>query len=268
MSDNKRKVAAEEDSPPAKRPAPEQATDKDTAKWLITLVSVSDADGVSYTDMCYAETAEMKDAMLLLYDRLHKAIERAYTGPRTSASLRYQRMAALEETFTGNKRLHCLLRPPVPCLMNSDVLRALVQCCKLSKTPLTYLACMYRWNKAQRHILTELMLEDMGDAETCALKVTNNCHGEAACYFQNEFSDEERALIWLELQTDLMFVDGDRTLKYYIKQKSFAHVPPEFIRFARKFIDGESNFWCFTRADIRAAVASWLEDECKEKECV
>ena len=149
--------------------------------------------------------------------------------------------------------------------MNHDVLRALVQFCKTSKTPLQYLACMYLWNKAQRQVLADLMLEDMGDAETCVLSVTNNS-GKSALQFEEEFSSEERALTWLEMQTGLLFLEQDRFLKYYIKQKSFVHVPLEFIRFARKFIEGESQFFCFSRADIRVAVAAWLDKKCKEKD--
>jgi len=249
--------------------AEEDGGDEATS-WLIALVGVDD-DEEYYTYLCRADTCEMKDAMQLLYTTVHKILEdKGGVCTVKEAPLKWWRIMPLQDTST-KMTLSCTGRPPWVPEYNRDILRGLVQTCKVFKIVLEYLACMYHWNKEQRLLMAEIMLEHTDkEEETCVLGVWNpgGDYEGGATRFDDAFSQKHKPLVWLQLATDLRFIDNDIMDQYDVHKSSFKEVPPGFIEYVREYLheccSQEGDFWCFTRADVKAAVTSYLSTKCKE----
>jgi len=249
----------EDDSPSAKLQA--------TTKCLISVLH-SINDDTRCMNMCFAETDEMRDAMLLLYATLHKAIEAMLPAACADIRMKYQGTMALQVHWTHDIELQCRKRSSFQQLVTKDVLRVLVKCCKDTATPLTYLARMCRWNQEQRQLLAELMTEDIDNGDTLFLSLTEG--DPPYCSLDVHLHGP---LIWLQLEKGLVFFDKKNFDYCGWDHATFPHVPSRFIDYVRQYIDSKHrsydyDFWDYKRADIRAAVASWLKSEHKAHWCV
>lgn len=252
---SKRKAAEPEE--PAKR--------RGHTVWLISQVSVGD-DDVQYTNMCYADSEQARDAMLFLYDKLHTTIKELGTATPSS---RYQRMTA-----EGLQKIDSLpaIVPPKPPAVTPQILEILVQTCKAKKMPLICLAAMYSWEEAERRIFVRFLLNELSDDDkTFALSASGNGDFEA-CEFDNEFSDDLKTLIWFQLETGFVFVEKEKLEAYTLETQAFPHVPDEFICYVRDFIDYDyskaHDFWCFEEKDVKAAMKKWFATATENKQFI
>jgi hypothetical protein len=231
-----------DDDAPAKRPC--------TSKWRISLVTTGD-DRVEYTDLCYAKDEKMRDDMLFLYSKVQNASDQ-----RVLADYVHQTAVVVPQ------------RPPAT---THATLKALVQACEARKLPMKYIARMYKWRKVERRTFAEILLDYVdAEAQTFALDACYDCGDFGALEFDNDFSETGMALIWLQLETNFVFIKKDKLEAYSLGHASFPHVPPEFVNYACNFIDYDASkshdFWIFTRDNVKDAVVSWLK--CKDKKVV
>jgi hypothetical protein len=256
----------------SKRKAPER---EESAKrrgtvWLISQVSVGEDDAqAKYTNMCYADSEKARDSLLFLYDKLHTTIKALNTALPAATPYRYQRMTA--EALQKIDSLQTIVPPKAP-VVTRQILHILVDAWKGKKMPVIYLAAMYAWDEAERRIFVKLLLEEIGAGSTFALSARHVDGDFGACEFANEFSEEQMALIWFQLETGFVFVEEEKLENYTLEHRAFPHVPPEFVTYVSNYIDYDASkshdFWCFEEKDIKAAMKKWFETARENKQFI